>query len=447
MKILILYERKNRELENCLLLSIILTAKGHECKISHFLDASKFEYFSRKFYDCIIVPHLYTTDSVFRNVVRFGRFNNIINMQYEQVLSEKWEKLGHHNPKGLAKNGYHICWGDITRERLIAAGVSELNCITTGAIQNDLLRKEYRSDHLKLKQAMGLKYKIDPNQNWTLFLSSFTYADISEQRLKLNEDVAGIGLSDIVPYYTKSRNQLLEWFDELLSKDFEGLFIYRPHPDELNLDSVYELANKYENFIILGEGAAKGWIEASDKMYTWYSTTVVEAQLLGKSCAILRPFMLPDDFDSVLLKKGNFITDVNQFVDVHKSNMFIKAIPDEYITDYYKHFDQPAINNILVLLASIAERDEFSNIKIPKFQYISNQLKKIIILILFKLRKYDKYFVAGRNLGSDNNFFSRWLLEMNNQILSQQEITDMESELFVRINNGASCLVERGHSY
>jgi surface carbohydrate biosynthesis protein len=435
MKILILYERKNREFENCLLLSIILSANGHECKISHFLDATKFEYLTRKFYDCLIVPHLYNSESVFRNIVRFGKFNNIINLQYEQVLSEKWEKLGHHNPKGLAEQGYHVCWGDITRERLIEAGLSEHNCITTGAIQNDMLRPEYRSDHLEIKQAMGLKYNMDPNQHWTLFLSSFTYADISEQRLKLNEDVAGISLLDIVPYYTKSRNKLLEWFDELLSKDFEGLFIYRPHPDELNLDSVYKLAKKYKNFIILGEGAAKGWIESSDKMYTWYSTTVVEAQLLGKSCAILRPIELPGDFDSVLLKKGDFITSVGQFIDVHKSNIFIKAIPDEFISSYYKNFDQPAFKNIVNLLSTLSKRDEFSNVKVPNIHYIKNQFKKLMILIIFKLRKYDKLFVSGRDLGSNNNFLARWILEMNNQMLTPKEAIDMENYLLVKMNN------------
>jgi surface carbohydrate biosynthesis protein len=434
MKILILYERKNREFENCLLLSIILSANGHECKISHFLDATKFEYLTRKFYDCLIVPHLYNSESVFRNIVRFGKFNNIINLQYEQVLSEKWEKLGHHNPKGLAKKGYHVCWGDITRERLITAGVSENNCITTGAIQNDLLRTEYRSNHLEIKQALGFKYKICSKQNWTLFLSSFTYADISEQRLKLNEDVAGISLSDIVPYYTKSRNKLLEWFDELLANQFDGLFIYRPHPDELNLDAVFKLSKKYNNFIIIGDGAAKSWIESSDKMYTWYSTTVVEAQLLGKSCGILRPFELPNDFDSVLLKKGEFITDLDQFINIHKSSQFIKAISDEYIAAYYKEFDTPAFNNIVTLVSNISQSNEFSNIKIPKFYYFSNQLKKLIILIIFKLRKFDKLIVGNRNLGSNSNFLARWIMEINNHMITTKDAIDIQNVILQKIN-------------
>ena len=73
MKVLILYERITRELEVAILLKNLLESKNHDCIVSHFLEASNFNFFQNKSYDCIIVPHLYNSLSLYRNICRFGK--------------------------------------------------------------------------------------------------------------------------------------------------------------------------------------------------------------------------------------------------------------------------------------------------------------------------------------------------------------------------------------
>jgi surface carbohydrate biosynthesis protein len=307
MDFLIVYERKNRELENAILLKLELERRGYSCDIAQYYDASMFDVFNRNPPKVVLTPHLYETSNVIRTLSRFGRANHIVNLQYEQVLSEKWERLGHHNPKGEATKAFHICWGSKTAERLLNAGIPEDNIKVLGALQLDLLRKEYRRTTHDAKVDLSVKYNLPQQSQWKLFLSSFTYADIDEDRLKMNESVAGTKLSSFVDIHTKSRDEILDWFDKVLQQDRESIFIYRPHPDELSLDKVVELSKKYHNFRIINEGAAKIWIEGSDHILSWYSTTVVESHALDKSYSILRPFELPGDFDSVLLKNGSFV--------------------------------------------------------------------------------------------------------------------------------------------
>lgn len=433
--ILILYERKTREYENCILLKLILEKKGFNCKISHFLDPENYNWVGNKSYKYMFVPHLYNSESVYRNLYRFGHSDYIINLQYEQVLSVKWEMLGHHNPKGLALNGIHICWGELTHERLVKAGVPKLNCPVTGAIQLDLLRPEFRQNSFDIKKKLALKFNLRSDIKWTLFLSSFTYADISHQRLKINENIAGINLEDIVPYYTDSRNTLLEWFDEYLKIHNNELFIYRPHPDELNLAKVEKLQSKYLNFIILKEGAAKSWIESSDLLYTWYSTTVVEAQRLNKPCYILRPFELPDYFDSVLLKKGKFIKELQGFLDIPMAITNRSSIDERYIEQYYLNTPKPAFDNIVLLLnrlsnQSVKATDNKFNLKF----FISNYFKMLVILLIFKIYKSNIINISKYSLGFNNNFIIQWLLEIDNQFISKNDSLALENELKKRVS-------------
>ena len=204
---------------------------------------------------------------------------------------------------------------------------------------------------------------MNKSKDWILFLSSFTYAEISEQRLKINENVAGIGLADIVPLYTDSRKILINWFNDYLEKNSDVEFIYRPHPDELNIDIVKKLAKKFKNFHIISNFSAKQWIIACDQLYTWYSTTVVEAQFINKECAILRPFDLPESFDSVLLKHGNFISTKEEFIESRYSN-FPQPIADNIMQSYYEKTKIPASQNILNFVSNINSYESL-NISVP----------------------------------------------------------------------------------
>lgn len=431
-KAIILYERKNREFENCLILKKGLEDAGYKVVISHFLNPVHFNWFQNKSYKYMFVPHLYNDDSCYRNLHRFGKAEYVVNLQYEQVLSVKWEQLGHHNPKGLALDAVHICWGKLTQERLHKAGVPLENCPVLGTLQLDLLRDEFRDSHHVTKNKMAKQFKLNEQKPWVLFLSSFTYADISSQRLKINEDVAGIPLHDIVPFYTDSRNLLIDWFDEYLKVNQDCLFIYRPHPDELNLDIVKKLKNRHNNFVIIADGSAKQWIAASDLNFTWYSTTVVESQALNKSSFILRPVELPDYFDSVLLKKGDFVTKLSDFVSINSNTSFNQPISSCYVEDYYSNSPSPAYMNIIRYLESKNKNDH--ELPVDRKRLASNYAKMFAISIIYFLHKFKLVNLHGKSLGENNTIVDQWLLEMSNQFYTIEEYTALDNDIRTRID-------------
>jgi len=438
MDFIIIYERKQREIENAILLKIELEKRGYSCNICQYYEGDKYNIFNINPSKVILVPHLYGNANIYRTFSRYGKSNHLVNLQFEQVLSKKWENLGHHNPNDEAKKAIHICWGNKTKERLEKAGVPANNLKVLGAPHLDLLRQEYRSSNDRLKIEFASIFNIDPTKRWTIFLSSFTYANISADRLKMNELNAGSSLKTFPKIHTDSRNKILTWFKKILKKDSKNIFIYRPHPDELNLISVMELEKEFSNFRIIRYSAVKEWIEVSDNIYSWYSTSVVEAHFLDKPYAILRPVELPDSFDSVLLKHAAFITQYSEFEkDYFKNDSERKtAIDDFHINQYYK------IDKVHTAYMKYCDfLEEIYNSKKQNFNLtiknkIIAKLKSISVIFVYFLYKnfkidLDKY----RKEDIKRNFFIEWFIEMDNQIVSDHEKQEIEDKLKNILNN------------
>jgi surface carbohydrate biosynthesis protein len=436
MNILILYERKNRELENAILLQIELENRGYNCIISQFYEGSNFNLFNFNAPKIILVPHLYDDRSIPRIYSRFGKPDHIINLQYEQVLSEKWEKLGHHTPKGEAQKAIHICWGVKTAERLEQAGVPNKNIKTLGALQLDLLRKELRDNDFELKQRLADTYKIPNRKKWTLFLSSFTYADIADERLKMNEAAAKTNLADFPEIHTKSRDKLLEWFRSILKRDKDSIFIYRPHPDELNLEKVTKLEKDFDNFKVINRHAAKVWIQASDSIYSWYSTTVVESHFLGKPYSIIRPFSLPDSFDSVLLKHARFITTFNEFERDYFKESHLKsvAIDTPNIENYYaQDSTKPSYIRYCDEIEKIYKSSKKNQIIYKKSSLVKPKIFSIITLLLYLYANATKKMKSRTDGGG--NVIKQLIYEINQQVSSKQEKQEIKVKLKKILSN------------
>lgn len=432
MKFLIVYERKNRELENAALLKAYLEIRGHECTISQFYEAKKFNLLGRISYDVILVPHCYGDKSIPRVFSRFGKAN-IYNLQYEQVLSNKWEELGHHNPSGEAIKATHMCWGKLTEQRLRSFGIPNNNLHLMRPLHLDLLDQKLRFSLDKRKE-LSKQYNLDNTKKWNLFLSSFTYADIENERLRMNENVAGTSLSSFKTIHTKSRNKLLEWFEDVLISDKETILIYRPHPDELSLNKITELEKKYENFFVINDLAVKNWIAICDNIFSWYSTSVVEAHFLNKEYGVLRPYELPNSFDSVLIKKAKFITSLSEFKSYYlgcKSLDF--AIEDKYINGYYNTQQSDLSCRLLTEKIEKLAQAPFQNFKINRLLKIKALFTTNFVYVTYLLYSkmplnLSKYRSSKR---LSNNFLIKWFIEFDNQIVSNEEI----DELTLRMKN------------
>lgn len=433
MRVLIIYERRNRELENAVLLKNWLEAKGHTCTISHFYDVSNFVlFFFRKKYDVMIVPHFYGNASVYRGFSRFGHANYVFNLQYEQVLSKKWNEIGCHDPKGEAKKALHMCWGKETQNRLVSAGLDKNNLPIIPPLHFDLLRPEYRVSASDKKERLAKVFSLNYSNKWSLFISSFTYADISDDRLKMNENVAGVKLDGLKNVFTDSRDIIVKWFEQALLADKKGLFIYRPHPDELNLEPLKKLANQYSNFRIVNALAVKEWIIASDAIYSWYSTSVVEAHFLNKPYAILRPLPIPDYIDSVLIQKADIITRCEDFLSLYTKEKEIGlAIKDEDINDYYALGQKdPSFVMLEKLFKNLLKKPR-QNFKISFSQKLKAIATTYMVFIFYGLYKISPINLKKYNDNANlkRNFFIEWFLEFEAQIAPKEEVEKLEKQL------------------
>lgn len=429
-KILIVYERKNRELETAILLKRKLVSIGYCCKVTQFYWGFDFNLFSGSV-DILIVPHLYGDLSVSRLIARYGRPKIIINLQYEQVLSEKWEKLGHHNPSGEAKKAIHVCWGKATFNRLKEFGILDKNLLMIGAPHLDLLNAITGRVFEDQKVLLAKEFELDSQSEWVLFLSSFTYADIAEHRLKMNEEVAGSTLGDFVDIHTKSRNEILNWLEDSVAQNPDKLFIYRPHPDELSLERVKVLADRFKNFRIIASGSAKQWIISSDSILSWYSTTVVESHYLGKNYQILRPFVLPDYFDSVLLKKADFLSEKVDFLDYVNGRGSSRGLPlkNAYIEAYYDNIDGSMASDRLVsYIEEVAKNNDIHSFGVSFNSLFRAKLISFSVLVVFLIYRCHKnlsFFEYVRKI----KFFDRWFSEFDNQFVDQLEVSSVESNI------------------
>lgn len=431
MDYIIIYEKKNRELENALLLKIELELRGYECSVIQFYEGNRFNVFGISRPKVILAPNLYEYKSIPRIYSRFGR-SQLVNLQYEQVLSEKWEKIGHHNPKSEAKKAIHVCWGPKTRDRLTEAGVPKGNLKVIGALQLDLLRKEYRRNTSSVKQELAQEFKLDETKRWALFISSFTYADISESKLSMNESISNTNLSSFVKVHTSSRDSILDWLKRILEQDTDNIIIYRPHPDELSLNKVIELEKKYLNFRIIRDRSVKTWIESCDNIYSWYSTSVVESHFLNKPYAILRPLELPNDFESVLLKYSKYIKSYEEFENDYFKNDSERILPinESYIRQYYQvDNDKPSFIKYCDMLEEVYSSEDKQIYDIKLIDKIKAKIMTVmVILVNFAYRvsniKLDKYRKRNKN-----NSILSWFIEMDDQIASDKEKKDIEDRL------------------
>jgi surface carbohydrate biosynthesis protein len=431
-RVLIVYERKNRELETAVLLREKLRNLGLECKITQFYWGYDFNLFSSA-PDVLIVPHLYSGASVARLIGRYGRPKAIINLQYEQVLSEKWEKLGHHNPSDVAQNAIHVCWGKATFDRLRDFGVPSKNLLMIGAPHLDLLSQVDSEAYVTHKKSLSKQFGLSANCKWVLFLSSFTYADISLHRLRMNESVSGSNLSDFVEIHTKSRNEIIGWLEAALIDNPEKLFVYRPHPDELSLDNVELLKTKYSNFKVISFGSAKQWIMASDTILSWYSTTVVESHYLKKRYQILRPLDLPGYFDSVLLRNAEFLSDKCAFLSYLNQENENSDLPlkDSDIARYYDNVDGVISSDRLALyVARVLDKEFVQNFKVPLKSFLRAKFISLSVLIVFFMYRASKRF-SFVNHARKIKFLDRWFTEFNNQFYEKSELSMIEESILV----------------
>lgn len=349
---LIMYEVTTRELESIILLGNELKKRGYSVDYFSFEYANLKKYLQnkkhiKKYYnnvEVVLMPSLYHDKEVYYLVQYVcGKCKNIVNLRWEQAFTYKNEKdyNSYQYPHGDAKFGYHLCWGNASRENMICAGVKDSKLLVSGPIHMDFLREQFK-DYYYSKEELFSKYDISPDKKCVLYISSFALATMTERQLEREEENAGRTLFDReqIKHQKQSRYTTLEWIEELL-KENTCNFIYRPHPVENVLGDLAELEAKYDNFHVISEHSVKQWILRCDVITTWISTSIVEAFFAGKSCLIVRPLPILEENEMPLYKDSQIVDSKEKFLDnINKETEL--SVSEKVIRDYYDFSDIPS---------------------------------------------------------------------------------------------------------
>ena len=285
---LFVYEVKNRELENITLLAAELERRGFSVA---FLNS--WQCLDGKFpdYDAevVVVSACYTTATYKFFTRHASRFRKVINLQWEQVLRNGYAEADGATSwdfSGEALVTRHICWGENTKQRLMAKyNVADEFLKVCGYISLDFYRDEFKP-FIKSKDELFSEFGLDPYKTTSLFISSFAIATMPKENM-------GTAPGDFNEVFVKntvdSQKAVLEWFDNACREYPDHQFIYRAHPSESDNPVLLKLAKEIPNFFYISKYPVKHWIVNCDKIYNWTSTSAAEVYAAGKQAFIVEP--------------------------------------------------------------------------------------------------------------------------------------------------------------
>lgn len=332
---LILYEHKNREIENCCLLAAELESRGYSTKIVNIYSGNK--YWLNP--SVVLVPHLYDENQLLSFCDNY-RHNNykVLSLQYEQILRDN-QHNGMHNPKGEAAFAQHIAWGMAQKNRYLEHGIKDENIHVTGHIGMDLDRKEF-DKYFLTRDAVAKETGLDINKKWILFISTFGF------RLRTKEDLDAFSRTDPTVYQTaelsnKAQDEIEKWLVMAAQENPDAIFIYRRHPSEREDPRLLQLEKEIPNFRCIDAFTIRQWVRCSTQLYTWYSTSIADAYYANRICHILRPYEVPKEFELDIMHGSNFVKSYDAFrsivLDGGEKENSLFPISDEVMEYYYGH--------------------------------------------------------------------------------------------------------------
>jgi len=356
---LILYEHIVREYESITLLKAELERRGYTAEIRQLLAKKERRLYKEDKPKVVVASAMYDNKTVnsfvYNNV---GVCNKVVNLHWEQVLSEEQENSPFFNCGEAAAYAMHTCWGEKSRDRIVKYGVPIENTTITGAVTLDFLRPEFKG-YYKEKEELCAEFGLDPNKRLALYVSSFSVAYMSDKEIAELNDLAGVSFDQFRITACKSMNKTLEWVDKFLQTE-EGKnteFVYRRHPSEWNSPILAEMAAKHKNFHLITDYSVKQWIVAADTIFSWISTSIAEIYFAGKSCFVIRPYPVEWEYDPVIYKDCRYIDNYEDFAATFTAEDAPFPIDEEMMLSHYNQTDVPSYVRIADVCEKMLQED------------------------------------------------------------------------------------------
>ena len=369
----ILIEHVNREFESALLTKVYLERLGLSCEVvcySYF----KYENFWR------LNPKLVIVHSCYRNgclktliQFRMKRAPIIINLHSEQIVNSVRRDLivGQDEAKDKI---YHVSWGKVFTDSLIAAGVKPETIIKCGNPRLDFFKKGLVEQFVCTRESLADHYSLDVNKKWAMYSANTMHLR------RIDEKPGNPHWPEAIEVGTKSFYKIVDWIEQFVKEVPDIEFIYRPHPGEFKIiEKLHKLKEQYPNFHIINEQPIRNWLYHCEFSGSWMSTSCVEASRFGRYMQVLRPFSVPDDIELDLLKGfDDFVENYKQF----KERFTIETkVPDsltELIANYYYNPELPACKVLADFAKERLEDEESIRPTVVMKRKITHKFKRLI---------------------------------------------------------------------
>ena len=439
---LINYEHKARELDSICLIKTELERRGYSVDLSCTYDEERTKHKQRRKAKVVLTSALYNNSSLHYFVYSLAGFcRKVVNLQWEQSLTiqDESDPNFYQNPKEYARDALHLCWGVEVRNRLSRSGVSSKKAIVVGPSQMDILRPEFNDLFLD-KDDIARMFNLNRKFEWVLFISSFTFVNMTDEEYNRERQCMGDRLDDFRHLSIVSKQEIVKWLELALIRYPDKTYIYRPHPSENGDDSLITMATKYPNFYIIKDLSVKQWIRSSDKILTWYSTSVAEVFFSGKSCSILRPIPIPNEWEVSIYRNATLISDPEVFICDLADNNGPFPLDEVLVREYYQvKNDSPSYCRICDVLEDVINTKEFDMPR-KSFLFVVNihfiQMKTHFLFIIKQLlsrSSYEMIFFWNRFLVSklDNHIES--MSRLNRDRGKNQASEEELAEIFEKI--------------
>ena len=440
--LLINYEHKVREIESLCLIKNEMQKRGYTVEFTCTYDEERVQLKYYRKARVVVSSTLYNDACLFEFVYKISGFcEKVVNLQWEQSLTNHDESNNnfYQNPKGFAKEAIHLCWGDASKQRLLHSGVNENRAIVVGPIQMDLLKNNYKNYYDK-KTDLADKFNIDASKEWVLFISSFTYTNMTKETYDEELKCYGERLNDFKEISTKSKIEILKWLEEGLKLYPNKIFIYRPHPSEKEDERLNKLETSYTNFKIVSELSVKQWIKTSEIILTWYSTSAAEVYFSGKNCHILRPVEIPYEWEVTIYNKSTKLTKLNDFLNSLLSKDEKFPLNLQVLNSYYNiNLEVSTTNRICDLLVQMITTDKYdmkkykSNLMI--YIFLQRLRHRFTFLVKETLTKYKIfYFILSfkylrKKLDAHISIMNRMKVDKNKSIATKEEVESIINKI------------------
>lgn len=232
--------------------------------------------------DVIVVPW-FVDESHEKKMYPFIKFNRkikIINLHHEQIGSNATQTVFMPKTPYTANGSFHLVWGENFKECLENAQVESNRIYITGNIRTDSTKGVTIG-----RKELFLQYGIDDKKKCILFAENRGYY-IQRISPDLRKELIHRGMTDDLidarkEYEEKSLSLFLKDLNKLDSSFFDKYeVVYRPHPGTKPPEGIPT------NIHVISERSIYDWIFACDLFLTNGSTSIFEAEMCAKPCAV-----------------------------------------------------------------------------------------------------------------------------------------------------------------